>query len=172
LFSFKHEFSSEWYKFLNPADTATYQSMQIALTIERFPYRYRGKKITVSSVDLFLKFKDLHDLKTFTHDGTPLGDYAGGTALTVSLQPPTGAAKDGKLASASMLLNALPFAAILFTTGTPSGLGNWTLTANNDKIANIARSLQNIVPSDGTPYNHLNAAAIDDIMMVCHYSAK
>jgi GH18 family chitinase len=172
LFSLKHEFSSEWYKFLNPSDTADFQSMQIALSIERFPYQYRGKKITISSVDLFLKFKDLHDPKTFTHDGTPLGDYAGGTALTVSLQPPTGSAADAKLASASTLLNGLPFAAIPFTTGTPPGLGSWTLMADNGHIASIATSLQNIVTSGVTTYNHLNAAVIDDIVMVCHYSAK
>ena len=39
LFSLKHKFSSEWYKFLNPPDTALSQSMQIGLNVDRFPFK-------------------------------------------------------------------------------------------------------------------------------------
>jgi hypothetical protein len=172
LFSLKHEFLSEWYKFLNPPDTAASQSMQVALTIERFPYQYRGKKISISRVELFLKFKDLHDPTTYTHDGTPLGDYGASTALVISLTPPTGPAQSGTLTSASTLLNGLPFAAIALPSGSPPGLGNWTLAANNADIAKIAASLQNVVTSGANTFHHLNPTAIDDIVMVCHYSAK
>jgi hypothetical protein len=172
LFSLKHEFSSEWYKFLNPQDTATSQSMQIALTIERFPYQYRGRKITISRVELFLKLKDLNDPETYTYDGTPLGDYVNaGSPLVISLTTPTGSAQSGTLASASTFLNGLPFAAVTFPAGSPPGLGNWTLRANNANIQKIASSLQNIVTSGGSTFQHLNPAAIDDIVMVCHYSA-
>jgi hypothetical protein len=149
--------------------------MQIALTIERFPYHYRGKKVTVSSVDLFLKLKDLHDPKSYTQDGTPLGDYANaGGPLKVYLAPPsvTLQGPNGALASAPTFLDGLPFAAIALS-GSPPGLGNWTLTANNTDIQKIATSLQNkIVTSAGTTFQHLDSAAIDDIVMVCHYSAK
>jgi hypothetical protein len=169
LFSLKHEFSSEWYKFLNPADTAPNQSMQIALTIERFPYQYRGKKITISSVDLFLKFKDLHDPKTFAHDGTPLGDYAGGTALALSLQPATGSPANGKLTSAGTFLNGLPFATIPLTQTPPVG---WALIAQSTDIQNIATSLRDAVTTGTTTVYHLNPDVIDDILLVCHYSTK
>jgi hypothetical protein len=43
---------------------------------------------TVSRAELFLKFKDIHDSKTYPHDGTPLGDYSAGSALAISLTPP------------------------------------------------------------------------------------
>jgi hypothetical protein len=52
--------------------------MTLAPTRERFPFRYRGKKISVSQVDLLLKFKDINDPQCFT-TGTPLGDFAAGS---------------------------------------------------------------------------------------------
>jgi hypothetical protein len=174
LFSLKHEFSSEWYKFLNPPQTAPDQSMQIALTIERFPYQYRGMKLTITSVDLFLKFKDIHD-KTF-NSGTPLGDYASGSPLkvyigsTVTLPPPPNLPPpNATLTSAPTLLTGLPFASVNVSGGQ---LGAWTLEVQNDYIKTIAGSLQNSVTIGNIPYNHLNPAVIDDIVMVCHYSAK
>jgi hypothetical protein len=169
LFSLKHEFPSEWYKFLNPPDTAPSQRMQIGLGVERFPYQYRGKKITISRVELFLKFKDLHQPTVYTHDGTPLGDYANvGAPLKVYLAPPNVnlQAPNGTLASAPTFLEGLPLAAVPLS-GSPPGLGNWTLTANNADIQNIAVSLRNPAATQ-----HLNPAVIDDIVMVCHYSAK
>jgi hypothetical protein len=173
LFSLKHEFPSEWYKFLNPPDTAPSQTMQIALTIERFPYQYRGRKITVSSVDLFLKFKDLHDPKTYTHDGTPLGDYDGNPLKIYLAQPnATLPGQAATLTSTSTLLNGLPFATINVASSSPAGLGSWMLTANNTDIRKIAPSLQNTVTSGGATYYRLKPTVIDDIVMVCHYSAK
>jgi hypothetical protein len=175
LFSLKHEFSSEWYKFLNPPDTAPSQSMQISLTIERFPYQYRGRKLTITNVDLFLKFKDIHDKKTFQQDGTPLGDYASSplkvyVGPTITLPPPnTLPPANVTLTSASTLLAGLPFASINVSSGQ---LGSWTLGAQNSDIGNIAASLQNIVTSGGSPYSHLNLTVIDDIVMVLHYSVK
>jgi hypothetical protein len=175
LFSLKHEFSSEWYKFLNPPDTAPSQSMQISLTIERFPYQYRGRKLTITRVDLFLKFKDIQDKKTFQQDGTPLGDYASGhlkvyVGPTITVPPPnTFPPANATLTTASTLLAGLPFGSINVSGGQ---LGSWTLGAHNSDIQHIASSLQNIVTSGGLKYNHLNPTVIDDIVMVCHYSAK
>jgi hypothetical protein len=50
LFSLRHEYPTEWYKFLNPPGGGA-QSMQLPLGTERFPYQYRGKKIVISSVE-------------------------------------------------------------------------------------------------------------------------
>jgi hypothetical protein len=184
LFSLKHEFPSDWCKFLNPADTAPSQSMQIALNIDRFPYQYRGRKIQISGVELFLKFKDIHDPTTYKLDlnnPTPLGDYAAGgpgAALAISLAPPSpagsGSAISGTLASTSTLLNGLPFAAIALASGTSAGVGSWQLqlSAKSDGIGKIAKTLRNDVTTGGITYSHLKPEVVDDIVMVCHYSAK
>jgi hypothetical protein len=58
LFSAKHEFSSDWYRFLHPTEAATTQVLSLALTKERFPFQYRGKKIEMTAMMLFLKLKD------------------------------------------------------------------------------------------------------------------
>ena len=131
-------------------------------------------KLTITSVDLFLKFKDIHD-KTF-NSGTPLGDYASGSPLkvyigsTVTLPPPPNLPPpNATLTSAPTLLTGLPFASVNVSGGQ---LGAWTLEVQNDYIKTIAGSLQNSVTIGNIPYNHLNPAVIDDIVMVCHYSAK
>ena len=84
FFSLRHEFPTEWYRFLHPADADPSQNMQIALGIERFPFQYRGKKIDFSKVDLLLKFKDIHDPQRFSTE-TPLGDFAKGAGNAGSL---------------------------------------------------------------------------------------
>ena len=77
LFSLKHEFPGEWNRFLHPADTATDQIMTLTLSMERFPFQFRGKLIQIDQVDLFLKFKDIYDSQT------PAGDYANQTLPTL-----------------------------------------------------------------------------------------
>lgn len=180
-FSLKHEFPTDWYRFLHPVDQATSQTMVIALTIERFPYIYRGKKIQISQVELLLKFKDIYDPALFKLDPenpTPLGDYmkAGAAgALSLTVTPPGATGKGATLSSAPTLLNGVPHASVpqTLSPNPPSlgGLGTWTLGATQADIQKIAASLQNVVTSGGANYAHLNPDVIDDIFLVCHYSA-
>src|SRR5262249_35132139 len=88
LFSLKHEFPGEWNRFLNPADTSPNQTMTFTLSMERFPFQFRGKSIQITQLDLFLKFKDIHGPQFDSNDQTPAGDYADNTPLTVYLTPP------------------------------------------------------------------------------------
>src|SRR5258708_35714968 len=93
LFSLKHEFPSAWSRLWNSPDTASSQSMQPALTADRFPFQFRGRAIGISKVDLFLRFKDAYPaadgLNPTTH--TPQGDYnAAKTPLTVYIKGPSG----------------------------------------------------------------------------------
>jgi hypothetical protein len=59
-FSLRHEFPTEWYKFLHPAGAATrtapVSSMQINLSQDRFPFQYRGMKIAIARAELFVVF--------------------------------------------------------------------------------------------------------------------
>jgi len=71
LFSARHEFSSDWYRLLHPADPTKSQQMTLDLTPGRFPFQYRGKNITINKLFLFLELKDgatYDEGKQFTFD--------------------------------------------------------------------------------------------------------
>ena len=59
-FSLRHEYPTEWYKFLQPvaAGANPVASMQINLSNDRFPFQYRGKHIAITKADLFVVFND------------------------------------------------------------------------------------------------------------------
>jgi hypothetical protein len=68
FFSLKHEFPTEWYRFLRPSDATTaIQTFSLDLLQERFPFQFRGRTITISQASLFLKLSD-----TFQANGIPL----------------------------------------------------------------------------------------------------
>ena len=59
LFSVRHEFPTQWYGLLHPADAAAkYGQLPMLLTAERFPFQYRGDKITTGEIDVFVILKD------------------------------------------------------------------------------------------------------------------
>jgi hypothetical protein len=170
LFSIHHEFSAEWNRFLNPSVASDKsQSMTIDLTAVRFPYQYRGKTISISKVQLFLKFKDIHDSQIYAQDGTPLGDYAVVKPLTVNLTPPGGTAVPMQLKSNKSLLNGLPQASADLSDQTV-GLGAWTIDLHSDNVASLPPSLR----SDGgaNKIYRLNSDAVSDIAFVCQYSVN
>jgi hypothetical protein len=87
LFSLKHEFPTEWYRFLHPTDlNATDQTMQMDLSMERFSFQFRGKSLQISSVELFLSFKDPQQSNADYHQGEMLAISlsAGTTSVTES----------------------------------------------------------------------------------------
>src|SRR5262249_10776137 len=54
LFSSRHEFPDEWYRFLRPPDqNADNQAMTLDLSMERFPYLFKGRNLTISTIDAF-----------------------------------------------------------------------------------------------------------------------
>src|ERR1035438_4436023 len=72
FFSLKHEFPTEWQQFMHPLGTS--QTMSLFLTNERFPFQHRAKKISLSNVQLFLKFKAAHPPST-SSASSPNSDY-------------------------------------------------------------------------------------------------
>jgi Tc toxin complex TcA C-terminal TcB-binding domain len=84
LFSLKHD-PTEWYKFLNPADTATSQSMTITLDPTRFPYQYRNKTIKIATAELVMRFKSADLLKAYSNNPFPLGLGPAGLSKPISL---------------------------------------------------------------------------------------
>jgi len=176
MFSLRHEFPSSWNAFLHPPDAVPDQTMTINLTQERFPFQYRGKKIQIYEVDVFLKFRDIYDTTKYTTNGTPLGDYAAGTPLTLNLAPPGAVAAAMQLHSTAALLSGVPAGSVPQpppTVPPPApvvgGLGSWTLVAKGTDIANIAASLRTQVTVGTTINNRLAAEAIEDLFLVCRY---
>jgi hypothetical protein len=75
LFSARSDFSNDWFNFVLPAGG----SLSMGLGEPgRFPSQYRGRAITVTRIDVFLRLKDS-------------AVYA--APLTLSIQPPTSASK-------------------------------------------------------------------------------
>ena len=170
LFSVRHEFPGDWYRFLNPSGaSAQAQSMTLDLTAERFPYQFRGKAISINRVDLFLKFKDIHDTRNYSQDGTPLGDYVVAKPLVVSLTPAGGTAVDVQLKSDKSLLNGLPHASADLGDQTV-GLGAWTIDVKNEALAGLPPSLRS--DSGADKIYRLKSDAVADIAVVCHYSVS
>ncbi len=143
LFSARSEFASEWHRFLHPSADAEHPSMALDLSRRRFPFPFRDKTITIIRVELFLKLQD--------DDGV---DDAG---LTVNLTPHEGSP------------TAMEFQqgfGELFHATTPSDqslngqLGTWLLEVEEGGIQGGLASEE-----DG----RLNASAIRDLAIVCHY---
>ena len=72
LFSLKHEFATEWYRFLQ---SVTPPVIAFDLTPERFPFQLRGRTITLHQCDVFVLLKR-------TGGGAPTG------SLSISLTKP------------------------------------------------------------------------------------
>ena len=180
FFSLRHEFPTERYKFFNPLPSDTAQTMFLNLSMERFPFQYRGRKIAVSEVDLVLKFKDIYDTQRFK-TGTPLGDFvnAQGTPGRLNVyvtqgpsqtkqtpQPPTRPPQSSKpisLMSNAATLNGTPCAA---SARLSLNLGSWwfqVFTAGN-AMGSIAATLLD-------SNNHLLSSLFEDVFMLCRYSA-
>jgi hypothetical protein len=167
LFSAKHEFPTEWHRFLHPTDlTATSQTMQLDLGFERFPFQFRSKRIQISGVDLFLKLKDEKDsasnsAKTYTEE------YAGGTPLKISLTPSGGVAVSNQLDSIAGLFAGTPHKEIIIELVPPTKL---SFEVKEDDIKLIAPVLRERIPVSGPGHTRLRIEAIDDLFFVVHYS--
>lgn len=176
-FSLKHEFPTGWYQFLNPIDPSKGQVMAFALTRERFPFQYRGMPIKVTGMQLFLKFKDAYPSE-MNQTSTPSLDYQnGGAYLQYSLAPagaaPIPASQTPPLAPDSAF-QGTPDSTVTGLS-VPVGSKPWQIAIVISSTNNPPSSLQITVPQDATgstpTYQILNPALIEDIFMVCRYSA-
>jgi hypothetical protein len=165
MFSLKHEYPTEWYKFLNPDATATTQSMTIGLGNDRFPFQYRGMKINISQVELVMLCSS-PALQTA---------YLSGTPLMLQLGPPS--TPSNVTLSNTVILNGAPYGSTAQSPAAPAPTTagappSWTLSASGAAIQTMSPQFLNQVSSGGSTYTHLSPTAIDDILMLCHYSAQ
>ena len=164
FFSAKHEFPTEWYRFLNPSDlTATSQILQMALTQERFPFNLRGKSITINAVTLFLKIAD-----DFIYDADK------NTLASHLNQEGQGQGVAAKFVTAGSPINKLPFAKTdVSSLDIPTRL---TLEVQESELPSLS-SASNTTWWQSVKINTANHArlkpdAIEDILVVCEYSNR
>lgn len=170
LFSAKHEFASEWYRFLHPADTK--QTLSIGLTMERFPFQLRGKVLQIDAMHLFLKLKEgltYKDNQPFAYnDDKPLAfilKREDGTEL-----PPSNFKSKGSP------IAGLPYAEPLNPQSDTEPLnaqgekpGQWSLEVKEDDVKKVNALLQQVVTINGQEHVRLNPDAIEDVWIVCQY---
>jgi hypothetical protein len=123
IFSLRHEFPTEWSRFLN-STAASRQTLTMGLTTERFPFLFRSSTIAIDAIELLVKikpeFKGGHNIST----------------LKLSMQP-GGAASNNPLALSEWNENELLLAAE--SAGGPTG--DWTLAAWLDTGDGVAKRL-------------------------------
>jgi hypothetical protein len=142
-FSLRHEYPTEWYKFLQPPPATPpnpVASMQIDLSSNRFPFQYRAKRIKITKADLFVVFDDS-------------GTSALQTFLLSSPNPPNSGTSPVRLSPISSPGNVPHFATLTPPTplpATPGGPISWFLQYNGD----------------------LTQLAITDIFLLCEFSAS
>ncbi|MFC5470962.1 neuraminidase-like domain-containing protein [Cohnella suwonensis] len=154
LFSVRHEFSSEWHRFLHPGPSETAQSLPLKLEAVRFPYRYRGRELTVHRVKGYLKLKEG---TAYPGNGSPL--------LLTLITPNAGSEMSAPLLSNDSVLHGMPIAEYE-VSAQGKGFGEWMLKASEAAIAALPAALK--VTVDG--HTRLNGGVIEDLLVLCDYS--
>jgi len=167
--SMRHEFPTEWHRFLNPGETKVAQTLAFELSPDRFPFQFRGRSIQINRMDLLLKLKD-----------AALVDYQTSTPLAVEILPPgpkpvstaTPPTPTPQFVSIPGFLNGVPHAQKDFLNdfGGARTPGSWTLEIQEADIAKIATSLWQKSQINQTDHWRLRPALVDDIFVICHYS--
>ena len=161
LFSLKHEFQTEWYRFLNPLDpAATSHSLLLDLTRERFPFHVRTKALTLEAMTLFLKMGEdfVYDERNGLgfHPG-PEDQKQSGSANFATVGSPI---KDLPFARADLTSLEIPAKLVLEVPGKD--------LPNPDGAT--PRTWWQSVKTGGANRARLKPSAIADIWIVCRYS--
>jgi len=161
LFSVKHEFSTEWYRFLNPTEPAEgadiKYNLNLKLTPDRFPFVLRGKNISVKSMKLFLKLKDGFDYA----DDKPFATHA----------------DDDENSSASSFLTTgspieeLPFRQLTNVGSVPISFFQQVRESDLPSTAASDKTWWQTVKINDADRTRLKPSAIDDFWILCEYSA-
>ena len=58
MFSGRHEFPNQWHKFIHPTDDPQTHHLELDFDIERFPFVFRGKEMTIDAIDILINLKE------------------------------------------------------------------------------------------------------------------
>jgi len=154
LFSARHEFSAEWHRFLHPSPADTVQTLELKLDAVRFPYRYRGRSLSINGLTCYLKLKE----------GT--GYPGSGAPLQLSLAvPASDAVLSAPMVSSASVLVGMPIASY-DVAAEGRGFGTWRLEVGEQAVAQLAAALR--VTVDGR--QRLHPSLIEDLIVLCDYA--
>jgi hypothetical protein len=164
LISVRNEFRDAWNRFEYPTDVdAASQRLDIDLSLERFPYQLRGKKLLVSELSAFLIFKDPEN---------GLKDYLSGGKLRVTVSANGGQPwPSAELSSIPAVLAGTPRATIEITAGLalPAML---LLDVTEPDVLRLAPALRRRVPATPTARTRFITDLLEDLLLVVHYSSS
>ena len=143
-FSARHEFPTEFHRFLHPAGDSEQQRLIMNLAPNRFPYMFKRREINVDQVHLFVRLAD-----SFIQPEDP-GSEVSGTAFTL-IHP--GGERTVELDAAAPIGNTRQ----VTIDNVSSGPGEWRLT-----LSSVGEGLTG-------ESNRLNPIAIEDIILILHY---
>ena len=171
LVSLRHEFPTEWARFLSPTNaTAAKQELTVNLPIERFPFRYRGWQLHVRKVEVLMPLRDFRDA-----GGLPLinalGEYKGKPLdIGMAFLAPNDTvviSKVDTLNSSREILDGTPYLHWAFVPqDVPLRLH---LEVTEAAVKMLQPSLQVTVPPP-TGRKRLKAEAIEDVIVILHFS--
>lgn len=164
LFSVRHEFPTKWHQFLRPAKgengVSKLQTMTLPLTKERFPFFFQGKNISIKKVELFVKVKPEfitpEDQNVPVHDKDTLK-----FTLASGKSAPTSKEDALPLSSQNQLFHGNK----PFPSNEPGKLGNWTINAWL-----VEEDAGEDTQKEGTQIKQINVDALEDVILVCHYT--
>lgn len=156
MFSARHEFQSEWHRFLNPAGADAAQTLELKLDPNRFPYRYRGRKLQVSRIRGYLQLRDGVD---YPGDGTPLE--------LIVRAPGSEAELPGLFLASESVLHGVPIAEF-DVSAEGKGTGDWKLRTNQANVNVLPSELKTVMGD----FVRLNAKAIEDLILLFDYSIQ
>ena len=167
LFSARHEFPSDWYKFLRPLESESNHILKLNLIRERFSFPLRNRQLTLKEMELFLRFK---------------GDviYPSGDLLQAFVRSPdtdptaeTDSLPNGNFTSSLPNQYAgLPHVSPITLDQDPDLFGNWQIEVRKNDVQTLLSSLKRVVSDSNTSEQQLTnlTAAFEDIYVVCHYA--
>ncbi len=152
LFSLKHDYPTEWHRFLHPADNATSQSMVVDLR-GRFPFHASSADPEITRVDVFLKVIRLPE----NPPPIPmeLYDNKGGTGPDL-LDTDLISDKD---------LDGLHHTHKEFSPAKPTG--EWLLRMQGTDLPDF---MAEIVTSKGIAFKHLRGDETEDICLLASFA--
>jgi hypothetical protein len=144
-FSARHEFPTEFHRFLHPPAESEQQTMTLNFAQKRFPYMFKGRNIAVDQVHIFVRLADEFDDANVS-----------GTEFTVTYPGPPRGEETVDLGSGFSFGNMRQVS----INDISSGPGEWMLG-----VSAVGAGL-------AAEPNQLNPNAIEDIIFILHYMVE
>lgn len=182
VFSSKHEFPSQWHRFLHPSKEELPQILELDLQQKNFPFLFRNKTISITSIEIYLKLQEGvkdSDGKIITYEKNdtlyctlknPKGDRPY-YSKPQSLEEDKSLEEDLLFQITSSPINKLPYAYKPFINNNHN-TGKWTLTIPG--LKDIKENEKSEIPKHlrKKESSLLNPKVIEDIFIVCHYKVS